>query len=118
MTRAFWFLVGFAALVVGAIGVVLPLLPTTPLVILAAFAFGKSSTRVESWLLTSRTFGPLISDWRENGAIAPRIKVIACTMMAVVFVLSLVLGASAVVLTIQALCLTGAAAFVLSRPGS
>lgn len=118
MTRAFWFLVGLLALILGAIGAVLPLLPTTPLVILAAFAFGRSSTTFEHWLLSNGVFGPIIADWRRHGAITPRIKAIACGMMGAVFLLSVALGASTTVLIIQGLCLTAAAAFVLSRPSS
>ena len=118
MARAFWFSIGIIALVLGGIGVVLPVLPTTPFVILAAFAFGKSSPRFEAWLLSSATFGPMIADWRETGSIAPRFKAIACGMMGAVFLLSLAMGVPGRVLVIQAVCLGGAAAFILSRPSA
>lgn len=115
--RAVWFAVGVAALAVGAIGVVLPILPTTPFVIVAAFAFGKSSAALEDWLVSSRTFGPVIADWREHGAIAPRFKAAAVVMMAAVLLLSVAMSASTPVLIVQAVCMAGAAAFILSRPG-
>lgn len=86
--------------------------------ILAAFFFSKSSPRLENWLLNHNVFGPVIADWRETGAIAPRIKAIAVGTMAVVFVASLVFGVKLFVLVIQAICLGGAAWFVLSRPNS
>ena len=114
--RILWFCVGGISLALGAIGAVLPILPTTPFVILSAFAFGKSSPRLETWLTESPTFGPMIADWRAHGAITPRYKRLAAAMMAAAFLLSLALGASAKVLLIQAICLTGAAAYVLSRP--
>ena len=114
--RGFWFALGWAALALGAIGVVLPVLPTTPLVILAAFAFGKSSPRLEAWLKNSRTFGPIIANWRANGSIAPRHKAISIVMMGAVLLLSLVMGVAPVVLLIQAVCIAAASAFILSRP--
>ncbi len=116
LKRLFWLCVGGIALALGAIGAVLPVLPTTPFVILAAFAFGQSSPRLQAWLENSETFGPMILEWRDHGAIAPRYKVMAVTMMAAAFVLSLVLGVKPLVLIIQAVCLSGAALFVLSRP--
>ena len=80
--RVFWFCLGGISLALGAIGAILPILPTTPFVILSAFAFGKSSPRLAAWLNNSPTFGPMIADWRSHGAIAPRYKRIAVTMMA------------------------------------
>ena len=114
--RAVWLAIGIAALALGAIGVLLPLLPTTPFVIVAAFAFGKSSPTLARWLETSRSFGPLIADWRAQGAIAPRFKALSMAMMAGVFLLSVAMSASAFVLIVQAVCMAGAAAFILSRP--
>jgi uncharacterized membrane protein YbaN (DUF454 family) len=103
-------------LALGFIGVFLPLLPTTPLVLLAAFAFSKGSPRLRQALTTHRIFGPIIEDWEANGAIARRYKLIACTSMVVVFLISLIAGLPLFVLVIQAACLGGAALFVLTRP--
>jgi uncharacterized membrane protein YbaN (DUF454 family) len=114
--RALWLTIGVSALALGALGVVLPLLPTTPFVLVAAFAFGKSSPRLAAWLESSRTFGPLIANWRDHRAIAPRAKALAVTMMAAVILISVALSVSTTVLVIQAVCLTAAAAFILSRP--
>ncbi|SPF79581.1 YbaN family protein [Pseudoprimorskyibacter insulae] len=116
LRRAFWFTLGAVALILGAIGVVLPVLPTTPFVILAAFCFGRSVPALQIWLENTQTFGPLIADWREHGAIAPRIKALAVAMMVSAFGLSLAMGMSAKVLTIQGLCLLAAATYVLTRP--
>ena len=114
--RGFWFAVGWAALALGAVGVMLPILPTTPFVILAAFAFGKSAPRLRAWLENSRAFGPVIADWRSHGAIAPRVKALAIAMMVGVFGISVAMGLALFVLVVQAGCMTGAAAFILSRP--
>ncbi|MCX2725264.1 YbaN family protein [Roseibium salinum] len=114
--RTLWLLIGFLALGLGALGAVLPVLPTTPLVILAAFAFGKSSPDLQARLESTRLFGPAIADWRAHGAIAPRYKTMAIVMMAAVFAVSLGMSVAVTVLIVQAVCLTGAAVFILSRP--
>ncbi|MEM9529300.1 MAG: YbaN family protein [Pseudomonadota bacterium] len=114
--RTLWFLIGFTALALGAIGAVLPLLPTTPFVLVSAWAFARSSRRWHDWLLRHRVFGPLILDWRRYGAISPRAKIAAAVALVAVLVLSLLLGASTTVLTIQATVLSASAAFIFSRP--
>src|SRR5690606_18638713 len=94
----------------------LPLLPTTPFIILAAIAFGRSSHRLRNWLENSRAFGPVIAEWRISGAIAPRHKTMAIVMMLTAFGASIAMGIAWPVLIIQGVCLLGAAVFVLSRP--
>ena len=114
--RVAWRSLGFLALGLGVLGTVLPVLPTTPFVLLAAFAFGKSAPSLQARLEDSRAFGPAIRDWRINGAIAPRHKLLAITMMSSVLGLSLVLSVSPAVLGVQLVSMTGAAAFLLTRP--
>jgi len=116
--RPMWLILGLVSVALGVLGIVLPVLPTTPLMILAAFFFSKSSPRLEQWLLDHRVFGPVIADWRESGAISPKIKVIATGTMGAVFLLSLIMGVKPFVLNIQAVCLGGAACFALSRPST
>lgn len=80
--RLIWLLAGLASLVLGFIGVFLPLLPTTPFVLLAAFCFSRGSSRCEHWLLTHRLFGPMVRDWRASRAVPLRAKQFASVMMA------------------------------------
>ncbi len=80
--RALWALFGTLSLASGIVGIFLPLLPTTPFVLLAAFCFSRSSQRCEKWLLSHRVFGPMVRDWRRNHAIPLRAKQLAWTMMA------------------------------------
>jgi len=79
-----WFLSGALFLLIGAVGVALPLLPTTPFVLVAAGCFAKSSPRTHAWLLRSQLFGPVIRSWDENRCISLRIKFVALSMMLVV----------------------------------
>ena len=73
---------GGAALATGIIGIFLPLLPTTPFVLLAAFCFARGSPRWEAWLLAHPRWGPMVRDWRDHRAIPWRAKLLAWTMMA------------------------------------
>ncbi len=74
-----WVFVGLAAL-----GVVLPLLPTTPFLLVAAACFARSSPRFYEWLLRNRVFGPLIRNWRETRSIPLRVKEVSIVMIALV----------------------------------
>jgi len=114
--RHVWTALGTLSLGAGALGLVLPLLPTTPFVILAAFAFSKGSQRFARALHGHRVFGPIIAEWRARGAIAPRYKVLALAMMGAALAASAAFGVSTTLLTIQAACIAGAATFILSRP--
>lgn len=115
-TRFLWLALGVAALGLGAAGVVLPLLPTTPFLLVATFAFARSSKPLHDWLVNHPTFGPLIENWHAHGAISKRTKLLSAASMVGVFSLALAMGAPRHVLMIQAVVLSIAAAFVLSRP--
>ena len=82
LRRRIWQALGALAFAVGTIGIVLPLLPTVPFYILAAFCFGKGNPAWERRLLTHRTFGPHIRAWRERGAISRRGKIASIVMLA------------------------------------
>ena len=74
MLRLGHLILGFTSLGLGALGAFLPLLPTVPFVILAAFFFARSSPRMEQRLLDHGQLGPHIRRWREKGAISRRGK--------------------------------------------
>jgi uncharacterized membrane protein YbaN (DUF454 family) len=75
-----WRIVAVLSLTLGVIGLALPVLPTVPFIILAAFAGGKGWPALEGWLLEHRTYGPYIRTWRERGAV-PRIAKVCATLM-------------------------------------
>jgi uncharacterized membrane protein YbaN (DUF454 family) len=81
--KAFWLVAGWFSLVVGFIGVFLPVLPTVPFILLAAFCFSRGSIRCERWLLGHPQFGPWIRDWRAHRAVPLRAKLLATLMMVV-----------------------------------
>lgn len=114
--RIIWLIGGWSALGAGVIGAVLPLLPTVPFLLLAAFCFARSSQRIHDWLLSHPRFGPPIEDWRRNGSIRPRMKLFAMLSICATFGISLALGVKPHVLIIQAIALAGVTAFILSRP--
>ncbi|NNK38063.1 MAG: YbaN family protein [Xanthomonadales bacterium] len=77
-------LLGFFFLAVGALGIALPLLPTTPFVLLSAACFARSSERWHRWLLANETFGPMIRNWEQNRCISRRVKAIGLVSMLLV----------------------------------
>jgi uncharacterized membrane protein YbaN (DUF454 family) len=81
-------LAGTASLALGLIGVVLPGLPTTPFVLLAAACYAKASPRLHGWLLNHRFLGPMVRDWEQHRSLTRRTKTIAITSMAVMVGLS------------------------------
>jgi uncharacterized membrane protein YbaN (DUF454 family) len=113
--RFIWLIFGLASLAMGGLGVALPLLPTTPFVLLAAFCFAKSSPALHDWLLRSPAFGKAIRDWRANRAISRRAKRASVLAMAFSLVVSLAFAVEPVIIGFQALVLSGAATYVLSR---
>ena len=81
--RTLWLLAGASCLLAGIVGIFLPLLPTTPFVLLAAWCFSRGSLRCEAWLLNHPRFGPMVRDWRANRAVPLRAKQLSSAMMAI-----------------------------------
>ena len=79
--RTFLFIFGWISVLLGVIGAVLPIVPTTPFLILAAFCFSKSSPRVHLWLTSLPYFGDAIIDWERNRVIRPKAKAMSCVIV-------------------------------------
>lgn len=115
-SRLFWLIVGLTALLAAMLGVIVPLLPTTPFVLVAAFAFMRSSQRLHDWLVNHPLFGTLIDNWHLHKAIARPAKIAAIISMVAVFLISAGLNAPGWVLLLQAVILGAAGWYVVSRP--
>ncbi|SEK46428.1 YbaN family protein [Nitrosovibrio tenuis] len=74
LIRAVYLVGGFAALILAVVGIVLPVLPTTPFVLLAAACFARSSKRFHDMLLANRIAGPVIHEWVEHRSIRRQVK--------------------------------------------
>lgn len=81
LVRAAWVVLGGLSLLLGILGIFLPVLPTTPFVLLAAACFARGSKRFHGWLLAHPRFGPLVYDWQEHHAIPLKAKCLALGMM-------------------------------------
>ena len=92
LVRGLWVLLGLLFTGLGLVGVVLPGLPTTPFLILAAACFAKSSRRLYDWILGLKGVGPAIEDFREGRGVPRKAKVTALLMLWVVVGLSTTVG--------------------------
>lgn len=116
--RFIWFISGGFVLLLAVIGIFLPLLPTVPFLLLAAFCFAKSSERAHQWLINHKSLGPPIKDWQESGAIQLSAKRMATVFIVLAFSISLILGVSPMILGIQAAVLGCVLVFIWSRPNA
>ena len=79
--RIFYIILGTVSLALGIIGIFVPLLPTTPFLLLTAALYFKASPRLYNWLLSHKYLGPYIRNYRENKAIPLRAKIISVTLL-------------------------------------
>jgi uncharacterized protein len=117
--RFVYIALGLVAVALGVAGIFLPLLPTTPFLLVAAWAFAQSSPRLEAWLNSHPRLGPPLVAWRERRAIPVRAKILAAVGMsaslAYMLISDHVPGAAKIAAT---LLLAACATFVLTRPSS
>ena len=81
LSRIFWFTCGFISMVIGLIGIPVPGLPTTPLMILAAACFAKSSQQFYDWIINNKLFGHHVKNYREGNGIPKKSKPIILTTL-------------------------------------
>lgn len=115
--RSLYMLAGLLMTALGIIGAFLPLLPTTPFLLVAVWCFSRSSPRLEHWLLNHRTLGPPLTNWRREGAIAARAKIVAVCLIVVSYGFFYYRTQPSLLLAgIVALILSGSVLFILTRP--
>ena len=81
LVRAFFFVAGTVSLVIGVIDIVLPVLPTTPFLLLALACYCRSSERMTHWMLNNKYFGKYIKNYREGKGIPLKTKLLALTIL-------------------------------------
>ena len=84
MKKSIFILLGFLSLVLAFIGAFLPVLPTTPLIILSAYLFSKGSPRLQAWVMDLPIVGPTVTDWQEHRIISVKGKVWSTIMIVLV----------------------------------
>jgi uncharacterized membrane protein YbaN (DUF454 family) len=111
--------VGWISFILGIIGAFIPILPTTPFLILSAFLFSKSSPRFHAWLMNLPHVGDVIRDWQENRVIGMRAKILCGLMLilslVIIWIKVRILVTIKVMITIL---LVGVGSFVLTRKSS
>ncbi len=117
--RRVYLVLGFVFIALGFVGAFLPVLPTTPFLILATSCFARSSPRLENWLLSHPRFGPALRVWRERGAIPLKAKLLALAGISAGFLLFWIGSAPGPILTasVGALMLVGLV-YVFTRPSA
>ncbi len=81
--RPLLFILGWISVILGFIGALLPIMPTTPFLILAAYLFSKSSPKFHAWLLNLPKFGPIIQEWESQKTIKKDVKITAIALLSV-----------------------------------
>ncbi|GAA5104722.1 YbaN family protein [Bartonella jaculi] len=113
------YIVGWTMVVLGIIGIVLPIMPTVPFLLVASWCFARSSPRFHNWLHNHRIFGPPIKQWEEKRVIPLFLKVFAVASMAGGFLSFLVIAHPALwfALLVMAVVLL-IAIYIVTRPSS
>jgi len=108
--------IGYASLALAAIGAVLPLMPTTVFLLIAAWCFGRASPALRERLRSHPRFGQSLRDWEEHGIIGRRAKRAATLAMAASWLLVAVAFRNLMVSTVAGACMAAVCAFILTRP--
>lgn len=111
-----YFCLAWACIVLGAAGIFLPLLPTTPFLLVAAWAAPKASPRLDAWLLEHRYLGPPIHAWRSQRAVPARAKRVACTLLCVSWIVMAATARSYWVPALTAILFLCVGIYVCTRP--
>lgn len=108
---------GWLCVGLGVIGIIMPLFPTTPFLLVALWAFSRSSPEMAEKIRNHRIAGAYVRDWEDEGVIPLGAKIIAITMMAAMLgYLYFGSGAPAWAVIAAGMVMAGAAAYILSRP--
>jgi uncharacterized membrane protein YbaN (DUF454 family) len=114
--RTIWYLFGTIFLVLAIIGIALPVLPTVPFLLVAAWAFAKSSPKLREKIVNHPIYGPSIRAWQERGVVSPIAKIWALGAMGAGVILSYLMGLQLWIVATQFVVCLAVGLFVASRP--
>lgn len=118
MPQAVWLAIGWVASGLAVVGTVLPVMPTVPFLLVAAWAFSRSSPRLRQKIRDHPHYGPAVRSWQDRGAIAPVAKIWAILAMSLGVGFAVWLGLDPRLVAIQAAVCILVGAYVVSRPGA
>ena len=116
MNRFWWKMAGLLAVALGVIGIVLPIMPTTPFLLVAAYCFDRGSPALHNWLINHRAFGPIIKSWRDHGAVPLLAKITAVVFMSAALAGGIYAGLPPWILVLQSVIFSTVAIFLITRP--
>lgn len=114
--RIVWLSIGWISVGLGLIGAALPVMPTVPFMLVAVWAFSRSSPELRDRILNNPSFGPSIRAWQDRGVISRKAKFCAIGAMSAGVLFSLWLGLPGPVVAVQALVCACVAVFLATRP--
>lgn len=114
--RRAWQGLAVACVGLGGLGAVLPLVPTTPFLLLAAWAASRSSPELHEWLYRHPRYGPVLRDWRDHRALRPRVKCLALLLIAASWLIMMMTVASTPVRLLASVVMLTVAVFLATRP--
>ncbi|WP_417820378.1 YbaN family protein [Terasakiella sp.] len=114
--RHIFLAIGWVFTGLGFVGVILPLLPTTPFLLVAVWAFSKSSPKLRRWLFTHPRFGHHLRNWFDQRAISRQAKIVSVSFMALSVGFSLLISENLYVIVSLAVIMVATATFILTRP--
>ncbi len=115
--KAIYLSFGIAFVILAFIGIFLPLIPTTPFLLLSAYFFSQSNEKYYQWLLDHKIFGQIITDWNKYGVVSVKSKIIAISMIVALFSYTLIyVEVNPTIKVIVSLIGIGVIVFLLTRP--
>ena len=116
--RLIYLSIGWLCTCLGIIGAFLPVMPTTPFLLVAVWAFSRSSPRLKAWLYNHPRYGESIRDWFEHGAVSLPVKIFAVSTMTLSVPIVYFITGNLAIVTVHLVAIAAVAIFLVSRPST